>query len=181
LLYSQRVGARGEVHAFEILQSIVDGYLDHTIRANDLRNVATHAVGLSDRKETLQLPVGETLMTSQHSPGQSGQRLEACSVVRLDDYAREQKLAPPAFMKIDIEKAEMQCLRGAEGTIREARPRMMIEFHTVDLLREGFALLNAWGYDLHTQRGEAVSPTMLRSLDWFHESVLCLPRVGAKG
>lgn len=175
LLYAQRVGDDGAVHAFEILPSVAEEFLQRTIDANHFANIKAHAVGLSDREESLPLPIGETLMTSQHSEARQGQRLETCRIVPLDRYVARQNLPLPTYVKIDIEGAEISCLIGGERTIRQSAPVMMIEFHSIDLLREGHSLLQQWGYKLMTQRGELVDAPMLRDLDRFHESVLCLP------
>ncbi|HEY70211.1 MAG TPA: FkbM family methyltransferase [Anaerolineae bacterium] len=175
LLYAQRVGDEGAVHAFEILPSITTNYLQKTIQSNAFNNIATHAVGLSDQEEDFSLPVGETLMTSQQSEGREGQRIEECKVVPLDAYAAIHNLPKPTYVKIDIEGAEVRCLLGAEKTFRENLPMMMIEFHSKALLQEGYSLLDAWGYRFVTQRGEAMDEQMIRNLNWFHESVLCLP------
>ncbi len=176
LLYAQRVGDEGAVHAFEILPSITENYLQRTIQANPFANITTHAVGLSDQEESLSLPIGETLMTSQGSEGRAGQPMEACRVVPLDTFIARYDLPLPTYLKIDIEGAEVRCLIGAERTIRENHPLMMIEFHSIELIREGHSLLDAWGYKLVTQRGEVMDEPMLRNLNRFHESVLCLPR-----
>ncbi len=175
LLYAQRVGSDGVVHAFEILPSVVDQYLTNTIRANPFDNIVTHAVGLSDREKTLSLPIGGTLMTSQDSVSKDGQRVDECRVVVLDQYVARNDLPLPTYMKLDIEKAEVDCLIGGEKTIRQSLPVMMIEFHSKELLQEGHSLLHQWGYELVTQRGKVVDPQMIHSLNSFHESVLCRP------
>ncbi len=175
LLYAQRVGDEGAVHAFEILPYVEKEFLQRTIGANRFSNIASHAVGLSDRDETLSLPIGETLMTSQHTAAREGQRMETCRVVPLDEYVSKKGLSLPSYLKIDIEGAEINCLTGAERIIRESTPLMMIEFHSIDLLRSGHSLLSQWGYRLVTERGATIDRTMMRELKWFHESVLCLP------
>jgi FkbM family methyltransferase len=176
LLYAQRVGDDGAVHAFEILPYVEQEFLQRTIGANRFRNITSHPVGLSNREETLSLPIGETLMTSQHAEARDGQRMEACRVLPLDEYVALHDLSLPSYMKIDIEGAEINCLIGGERTIRESTPLMMIEFHSIDLLRNGHSLLSQWGYRLVTERGESVDESMMRNLTWFHESVLCLPQ-----
>lgn len=176
LLYAQRVGTEGAVHAFEILPSVVKQYLVNTIQANTLHNIVTHAVGLSDREQTLSLPVGGTLMTSQHAEASAGGLIEECRVVPLDEYAASHSLPAPDYMKIDIEKAEIECLIGGEGLIRRHSPTMMIEFHGKKLLEAGYSMLDAWGYTMTTQRGTVVDAELLQNLDSFHESVLCIPQ-----
>lgn len=176
LLYAQRVGREGAVHAFEILPFVAQEYLQRTIDANSFGNITAHAIGLSDRKESLSLPIGETLMTSRDSEAREGQRVEECRILPLDSFVASQSLPSPTYVKIDIEGAELHCLIGGENTIRQSSPMMMIEFHSLDLLRKGHSLLNQWGYRLLTQRGEEIVEPMLRNLNRFHESVLCLPR-----
>ena len=175
LLYAQRVGIHGAVHAFEILPTVVENYLQQTIQANALQNIVTHDVGLSNQDQTISLPIGETLMTSQDSEAREGQQVEACRVTTLDRYMNIHKLPLPNYIKIDIEGAEVDCLMGGRDTLHKAKPLMMIEFHSIDLLQAGFSLLNEWGYRLETQQGEVVDAGMLANRKQFHESVLCVP------
>jgi FkbM family methyltransferase len=50
-------------------------------------------------------------------------------VVSLDDWLRLLDLAPPDFMKIDVEGFEDEVLRGAQRTLEEARPELLVEVH----------------------------------------------------
>jgi FkbM family methyltransferase len=176
LLYAQRVGDEGQVHAFEILPYVAEQYLGRTVQANSFNNIEAHAVGLADRDAQLSLPIGETLMTSQHSKAHDGQRMEQCRIVPLDEYVKARNLPLPTYVKIDIEGAEVSCLIGGEKTIRKSSPMMMVEFHSIELLREGHSLLTSWGYKLKTQHGEEMDEQMISNLQRFHESVLCLPQ-----
>ncbi|MGD8813266.1 MAG: FkbM family methyltransferase [Anaerolineales bacterium] len=176
LLYAQRVGNQGVVHAFEILPIVVEDYLQRTIQANSFNNVVTHDVGLSNQDQVLYLPIGETMMTSQESKAGEGQHVEACRITTLDQYVKNHKLPLPNYIKIDIEGAEVDCLVGGEATLRKSKPLMMIEFHSTGLLQSGFSLLDAWGYQLMTKRGVVLDTDMLGNLKYVHESVLCLPK-----
>ena len=61
------------------------------------------------------------------------------ATISLDTYSGDR---PPDFIKIDVEGAEMDVLRGAEDLLRDAHPALVIETHSAPLEREcGEALL----------------------------------------
>ena len=174
-LFAHFLAGTGEVHAFEILPSTAD-YLEKTISANGFQNVTIHGVGLGDQEAVYDLPVGPTAMTSLLAKKQAGQRTEPGKLVRLDDYRQEMGLPLPDLIKMDIERAEIDCLRGSLGLIRECRPKMMIAFHSKDLLRQGYELLSSLDYQLYDQRGQLTLEAIEGIPSPFNDSILCLPR-----
>ena len=50
-----------------------------------------------------------------------------------DDLIREENLKKPTIMKIDVEGAELEVLRGLEKTITESNPKIFIEIHKKEL------------------------------------------------
>ena len=176
LLFAQSLQGSGSVHAFEILPSIAEGFLRKTIEANDCTAIATiHIVGLSDTERTIELPVGATGMTSVYSRKNDTNQLESCRLVSLDEYVLKQGLPYPSLMKIDVERSEIDCLRGGIQLIEKCSPRMIIEFHNLDLLKQGFSFMEQHGYTMYLSTGETVSRHIIDSKKHFHESVLCLP------
>jgi FkbM family methyltransferase len=172
LLFAQNIGDAGVVHAFEILPSVAEGFLKKTVEANNFNNVVIHAIGLANSEQTLELPIGETLMTSISSGVSKGHKTELCKVVRLDDYVALAHLPLPSLIKIDIEGAEVDCLLGALNIIKKCRPLLIIEFHNRDLLSKGYTLLDSLGYMLTIRKG-VVDKQFLQYTDQFHESVFC--------
>lgn len=67
LLFARYVGSTVIVHAFEILPSVAEQFLKKIIQAKNLKNIIVHDVGLSDREQIIELPIGDTLMTSLNS------------------------------------------------------------------------------------------------------------------
>ena len=50
----------------------------------------------------------------------------------MEDLAKQFKLPPPDFIKIDVEGFEMEVLKGMESLLKTHRPALLIETHIVD-------------------------------------------------
>ena len=175
LLFGQSLAGTGAVHAFEVLPSTVEQFLKKTVEANEFNNIVVHNVGLGLGTQALELPIGTRAMTSIYQTRHEEQKTELCTIVSLDQYVKENRLPPPSLIKIDIECAEVDCLRGGHKLINDHKPIMLIEFHSLDLLREGYRLLDSWGYRLTTEEETVITIEQLETLKSFHQSVLCLP------
>ena len=178
LLFAQNLANTGAVHAFEILPSTAK-FLKKTVEANGFDNIAVHNVGLGLGSQTMQLITGPTAMTDIYSIPQENDGTELCKIVSLDHYVKENILPPPSFIKIDIEGAEIDCLRGGYELINKYKPNMLIEFHELDLLKEGYHLLKSWGYRLIVQEATVITIKLLETLRSFHKTVLCLPDISS--
>lgn len=174
VLFAHLLKGTGEVHAFEILPSTAD-QLGKTIEANGFQNVRIHAVGLGAESGVFELPVGPTAMTSLLAEKQAGQKTELVKVVKLDDYRQENDLPAPTLIKMDIERAEIDCLKGSLELIRECRPTMIIAFHSKDLLLQGYDLLTSLGYKLYDEDGPLTTDSIEEISGYFNDSILCLP------
>jgi FkbM family methyltransferase len=103
-------------------------------------------------------------------------------VSTLDDEVNQRKLGPVALIKIDVEGAELEVLRGGRSTILADRPLICIEVHTVSrlistlrILRRGkYCVLDCLGYsptyivaprsDSYLRRHGANSAWVIRAL-----------------
>ena len=177
LLFSQRLAGTGEVHAFEIMPSTAKKYLQKTIEVNDLKNIFIHNVGLGLNSYTLELSIEPTLVTSIYPNAyRKIKKKEICQIDSLDHYVEKNKLPFPAFIKMDIEGAEVDCLKGGLNLIKKYKPKIVIEFHSADLLKQGYQLLSSLQYDLITKKGTVVTTQYLKDLKKFHQNILCLPK-----
>lgn len=93
-------------------------------------NVTVHGHGLGDRPGTFDLMedpgnMGGSSMAAAAVPGTPAVRVR---VERLDDM--DLNTARLCFAKIDVEGFEPAVLRGAERTLREAQPLIVMEQHT---------------------------------------------------
>jgi FkbM family methyltransferase len=131
LLAARRVGASGEVHAFEPVARTFAA-LEANVRLNGATNVRPNRVGLAARASELQLEVpidpegsgllawGATSVLLRRGP------VERVPALALDDYARDHGLDRIALVKLDLEGAELDALRGMERLLREARIRYVV-------------------------------------------------------
>jgi precorrin-6B methylase 2 len=79
----------------------------------------------------------------------AGER-EGPGVVRLDRLPLP--IDAPGLVKIDVDGAEMDVLRGAEGLLRHADLQLLIETHARELEEQCLALLREHGYRCATVR-----------------------------
>jgi FkbM family methyltransferase len=126
LLASRCVGPSGEVHAFEPVPRTFAA-LEENVRLNGAANVRLNRVALAARAGELELevpidPDGEGLLawgaTSIHLGRGS---IERAPAMTLDEYARVHGLARIALLKLDLEGAELEALRGMEELLRGSR------------------------------------------------------------
>lgn len=147
---SRAVGPEGHVHAFEA-NPLVLGRLRRDLEANGAGNVTIVPRAVWHRS-------GELLtLYSEQSPFQAGSGLfhhDESSVetivesVALDDYCREHGVTPAA-VKIDVEGAEYQVLRGAQALLRGASPVVVFEYRaSMPPEEDPSEVLRACGYTL---------------------------------
>lgn len=165
------VGPSGRVHAFEPNAARLEGL---TALAAAQPNIQVHPVALSDHEgeDELHVPIEEGRAVPAYgrlSPPPAGAEgvdweRRAVTLTTLDRVLAEEA-AWVGFVKCDVEGHELAVLRGAERTLREARPPLLIEIeerHSEVGVEATFEYLLALGYI-----GWAIAPEGLRPLDRF--------------
>jgi FkbM family methyltransferase len=141
VLMSRLAGARGRVHAFEP-RGINHAFLRKHVRINRCGNVTLHRKAVGSR-------VGPVMMETRTGTGtgrvsESGNtRVEMTSV---DQLAASGAIAPPTFLKIDVEGGEVEVLEGAIETIRRQLPRIILATHGDELEARCAELLRPLDY-----------------------------------
>lgn len=162
-LYAAKLLANtGQVFAFEPVSSNLK-LLQRNIILNSLTDrvtVVPKAVSNSSQESiSFYLPSDE--MTETASLSKNSENLLKIEVknVRLDDYWQTVNL-PVKLIKIDVEGAELEVLRGAEYILRKWHPVLVIEVHCFALpefgtnLSEFQEFLNNLGYQEKRLDGE---------------------------
>ncbi len=120
------IGHAGQVHSFDpvplhnrflALQAEANPDLAHVFFLNQL------AVG----KKTTKVHAGLKVDSDQITPG--GLDIENFDVCSIDDYCKEQNIARLDFIKMDVEGAEPDAILGAQGVIREFKPRLAVSIY----------------------------------------------------
>ena len=171
LFFSKAVGPRGRVFTFEPNPANCRKIREN-VRLNHLANVQLIQLGLGSGQGKSQLvflsnePARGTIFADyQQSLRQKG---DTTSIeIELDSLdhqlATNPLLAPPDFIKIDVEAAELDVLAGMSETLRSHRPRLFIEVHSgVDVKQLAQSLLKKNYCLRHVETNTAVhSPTAL--------------------
>ena len=141
---ASRSGFRGEIHAFEPMPSTYED-LEASVKGARLEAIIhPHNLALSDAEGAgyMVLPDGEHSGLATITSDASGVPMR---LVMLDSLA----LPQPSVLKIDVEGHEAAVLRGAEKTIRNARPMIIFEScvgESIDSTLSAFCILHQQGY-----------------------------------
>jgi FkbM family methyltransferase len=154
---SQIVGPSGRVFSFEPNPPIHD-YLSHNVTKLKLENVQLFDSALSDAKGTASIAIPRYRWGSEchydatlevKRANADCRRVEV-AVNTLDSFFsdRAEKIA---FIKCDVNYHELACLRGAMGTLRRAKPAILIEIlpnpdKPASQAAKAFELLEGLGY-----------------------------------
>jgi FkbM family methyltransferase len=92
-------------------------------------------------------PQGGHLHTVQGNPALHAQGHIQVQVYSIADLVREQKLDPPEFLKIDVEGAELEVLRGIGDAVQSIK-RIFVETHGETLKAGCLAWLGEHGFQI---------------------------------
>jgi FkbM family methyltransferase len=133
ILASKRVGQRGRVVAIEPQPDSFE-MLKKNIKLNKLTNIVTLNYAVSSRKTTLKLY--SSYSTIQERDGQSLQSYIEVSADNLDNLLRQLDIDEVNWVKVDVEGAELEVLKGAVGILSRSRDiALFVEVHSPDLVR----------------------------------------------
>jgi FkbM family methyltransferase len=146
-------GASGAVYAFE-----PDTFLVSLLRRSARLNPNSAPVeaipcAVSDRAGLARLRIAERARSANSLQGvqassQMGGVRESHTVLTVTlDWCLEQGLRPPDVLKVDVEGAELNVLRGAQELLHRYRPPILIEVRAENQ-EEIAAILRGAGYQL---------------------------------
>jgi FkbM family methyltransferase len=177
VVMARLVGANGRVFSFEPTPQ-TRAVLERTVRLNGCDTIVeARGEAVAGATGTATFYDTGDVLSNANSLVHTGRSREGLEVptIRLDDFVAERKISV-GCLKIDIEGAELELLRGARQTFLSCRPTAMLSLHPVAIQEAGGSLAEIWEllqeYRLSVSSlndGETASPRESRSLDegWF--------------
>lgn len=131
LLASKLVGTQGKVMAFEPMPENYSR-LQRNVRANGIENLNIFHLAISDHNGQIKFSnTDDSFANSYLNVGDKSGVL--VDTVSLDSFAQEEKNTPPDFIKIDVEGAELDVLKGAKNLIHTYKPLIHLSTHDIHL------------------------------------------------
>lgn len=171
---SRRVGPRGSVLAYEALPHYGRA-LSLAMKLVSAKNVRVRNVAVGDSERTVSLrwrTSSKKLLTGRthiEPATEATQDVVEVPMVSLDHDLELQgiHLSDVAFIKIDVEGAELEVLRGAHKLLSNSHPAVFLEAEPEWLGRMGhsvadvFAEMSGHGYSPHLVTPSGITPTDL--------------------
>lgn len=190
LLCAKRVGPQGRVFSFEPIDGIADELSAH-VHMNGLEQVFIERCALGDVERSavpIYLSCGQDVNDGHSGLGSlyGGERgetpLQRIEVTTLDRWvSTKSEIQRIDLIKIDIEGAELACLRGAVESLKRFRPRIIVEVQDFTAQKAGYRATDILDFlaSLDYEFNRIEKGGALRSLDrdglGDFQNVLCTP------
>ncbi|MEP6068578.1 MAG: FkbM family methyltransferase [Paracoccaceae bacterium] len=157
LRMAARVGAAGQVHAFDP-QPRMQAYFRRTLDLNPDLPITLHPIGLGPESTTLELAIppnnAGSASLSARFEDRPGTETVQVPVEPLDSYAQTAGITQAKMIKMDVEGFEAQVLQGANAFLEQTRPAViLLEENAPDPetgLSPALEILQALDYTLYT-------------------------------
>jgi FkbM family methyltransferase len=150
LIFSQLVGKKGRVYAFEPCPYEARFLADH-IRMNQLANVQILQLAVGERDGLVGMTINRG--TCQNQVCRSSDSILTVPMLNLDGSG----LPPPDLIKMDVEGAESSVLKGAQALLRETRPIVFVALHGAEQQTACTEILRACNYRIHDLAGQPLN------------------------
>lgn len=152
LAFSMLVGDAGRVYAFEPFAENAHHLLVH-VRLNHLRNTTVVQTALAAKPGMAAFQTAPSNSMGRLSDAPTGYLVPKTSI---DDFVKQHPESRPQLLKIDVEGAEAEVLKGAAALLASSAPDVLIALHGQDQADGCHHILTLYGYSLYYLDGSAV-------------------------
>lgn len=152
LLASALVGDAGHVYAFEPLPRNI-GLLQRHVAVNGLTNVTIVEGAVSNREGTARFDAS-VLPEMAHLSDSGGIPVK---VFTLDSLAGAGVVGAPTLLKIDVEGAEADVIRGGRSVLQQHHPIILLATHGPEVHAECLELLRSLEYEAQPLDGKPIA------------------------
>lgn len=150
IMAAKKVGQQGRVVAIEAQPDSFE-MLNKNIKLNRLANIATLNYAVYSKRTTLKLYGSYSII--QERAGQSLQSYIEVSADTLDNLLRQMGIDEVNWIKVDVEGAELEVLKGAVGILSRSRDiALFVEVHSQDLVRPILELCESYGFRVEFEK-----------------------------
>ena len=130
LYFADKAASRGAVYCFEFVPENLEIFnLNLSLNQNLSKRIEIVPKALWDSsKQIVEFSIDGPATSLVKIDKKQSPDLRV-STVTLDDFVAEERISRVDYIKMDIESAELQALRGAEKTLRTFRPRLAIALY----------------------------------------------------
>ncbi|MDJ0582397.1 FkbM family methyltransferase [Crocosphaera sp.] len=150
---SRMVGPKGVVCSFEASPRIVDKCQRNIVLSGCSNVQLFHAAVYYRSYSTVPIYLGSHLNDSIYAEQSTGTQGYEISTIALDDFVNHTQLVPN-LVKMDIEGAEFDAIKGMSKTIESAKPHLILETQPEDtrcldfLLQKGYISIDLNTYQI---------------------------------
>lgn len=139
---ARKVGEKGKVLSFEPMQQLFD-QLSENIRLNESfqKTILPIQLGLSDEPGEVKLftnPGANEGTNTIYGNDKFSIEVGKIQLDTLDNQLAKNGISRVNFIKVDVEGAELQVLKGASGTLKKHRPKLLLEINKDACIAGGY-------------------------------------------
>ncbi|HKZ11185.1 MAG TPA: FkbM family methyltransferase [Rhodanobacteraceae bacterium] len=188
LVAAKRVGYAGHVIAFEPIDAIADEFQANAER-NELKQISIARTGLSEvagDRVPIYVSCGQGNPGDKHNglgslygAATGASPLQYIETTTLDAWLDGHPVDRVDLIKIDIEGAELPCLKGAQQTLQRFKPAIIIELQDTTAITAGYRAtdileyLTGLGYTFHRFEDSELAPFSKSTPLKLNQNILC--------
>lgn len=155
LLLARRVGGHGKVFAFEPLPTNQER-LKKNLSLNSNFQIAVISKAIADKSSKVSFLVhdsgGMGKVAGSLGKDRGYEQSITVDAISIDDFVYKDKKPAPDLIKLDIEGGEVLALQGMQKLLKEKRPLLLIELHSIEAGKSAWRILTSSNYALHWMR-----------------------------